>query len=576
MSKFGDFIKKQINKAFVEPAVTQVKKDYEEQIKQRDQVISKSLGMGGNLNSMAGTSFPLKAPMNFQVPSDFSAYNTMNRKYGGRVDFTTLRQFSEVYDVARACIQKRKRQITRMRWSVVAKDKKQTAKFSKQADNLITFFQQPGGKNTRFREFCDKMVEDILVLDAVCLWKDKSKKGDLIKYLNVDAATIRLKIYTDGSTPEPPDKAYEQIILGKSVGEWTTEEMIYDCMNPRTHSPYGFSPLEAFITGIDAALRSQLSNLDMLTEGNIPEGFWALPKEWKPQQIQEFQEFWDSLVAGNPRFQQRMKFMPGGEGTGFTPAKKPEDMRFQEYEMFLLKKMCALMDMQPQELGFTEKINRATGETQMDIGIKSGVEPMANFLKEIFDMIIRDDFGIEDLEFKWLDIAEKDQTASIERLKALIPLGVIGPDEAREEEGMDPIGLGPYVMTAAGPILVKDILTERPAYADPVENTDQANDKPVKQEEQQVEELYRWMRKATKDFKEKRDFRSFKSEVLDGSTVKIVSAKLGFAKSREDIRSIFTSVISEMKNEIVAAKAWQLKNDIEQITAKDYELTPQT
>jgi len=517
----SNFLVSFIKKKFVEPALEPLKTE----IKKKDEIIKTQQD---RIEGM---------PRLFESPNTYNLVPQFKRKFKGAVDFKTLRQLSERYDVARACINRRKRQVQKTDWHIIPSDPKtKPESVKKKIDEVTTFFQNPCGVNSRFRRFVDRIVEDLLVLDAVAIWKEVSRGGKLLKLVNVDAATIRLKINEDGSTPEPPEPAYEQVINGEVVARFTTDELIYDMMNPRTNTPYGLSPIESLILGIDAALRSQLYNLSMLTEGNVPEGFFSLPETWSPEQIREFQTWFDAQLAGNPKFQQRIKFMPGGKGVGLIQTKKPEDMKYMEYELFLLKKTCALFDVQPQEIGFTMDVNKATGEVQQEIQLRTGLEPLLNVLKEIFDNVIANDIGLPELEWEWVGLDRKDELRDAEKTKLLAPLGFIGGDEWRQQNDLEPIGLKPYIMTKDGPVFVEDLTSGKFQQQKKKEKEEKtANDS--------LTELNQWKRKVLNDFRKGRKFRKFEAKFIDDDVKKLIEAQLKFVKSRSDIGKVFDEQI---------------------------------
>ncbi len=377
---------------------------------------------------------------------------------------------------------------------------------------------------------------------------------------------------SDGSTPEPPDIAYQQFINGQKVSEFTTDEMLYVMLNPRSNTPYGLAPLETLILGVDAALRSQLYNLKLLTEGNAPEGFFSLPETWSPQQLKEFETYFNGTIAGNPRFQQRIKFMPGGKGVGYVPTKKPDEMRFLEYEKWLLMKCCAMFDVPPEEIGFTETVNKSTGEQQNQIAKNSGLEPMLQVLKENFDLIIQEDLGCPFLHLDWQSSDVKDEKKDAEISQILFPTGAISVDEWRVKNGLDPIGLEHYIQTPAGPILVKDFLEFGSLGVAPIEETPEPapKEKPENNKEQKIEELLRWKKKAITTIKEGKKPKKFDTDKIDKIEVQLIEAQLYLAKSKEDVRKIFEKFLSSARQEYIFEQSAKLKEDISK-TLREYE-----
>ena len=485
-------------------------------------------------------------PKTFDVPPNAVWY--FNQPVGGKrkpdasVDFPTLRGFSVVYDVARACINFRKGQIKNLDWNIVPRDeKKKPEAFAREIEALEKFFAEPY-RGVDFPTFIGRILEDLLVLDAIVLWKDRTYGGELKELIPVDAATIRIMIAEDGSLPEPPNPAYMQVIQGEVYGKYSTEEMIYKLMHARTTTPYGLSPLESLILGVDAAIRSQLANLSLLSEGNMPEGFYALPETWTPEQIKEFQTHFDLMVAGNPRFQSRLKFMPGGKGVGFTATKKAEEMRFLEYEKWLLLKTCALYDVQPSDIGYIEHVNRSEGANQREVGSERGLIPTARFLKQMFDQIIRNDFGLTDVVFQWQGLGQIDERLEIDKNDKLLSRGVITIDEIRVENGREPFNLPatqrPFVVATGGPILVEDIGKE---VDEPDEADLDAKDK--------LEEMVKMQRKALKYHRDGKPFR-FTPEYLDEAAAEQLTKAVNAAQTPEEIRTIFKGAIGTLPRRI--------------------------
>lgn len=553
------FIDRFIQKKIIEPAV----RPFQDKIKEQDKIIK--------IQQDKIPNSPQHFALPFGIQSDLSGGSI--RPWKKIIDFKTLRVFSERYDVARACINRRKRQVEGVDWWIEPVNKSEKAeKYKSQIELLTDFLKMPGGKFARFKEFTNELIEDLLVLDAGVVWKEKTRGGRINKLVTVDSSTIRLRVMGDGSTPEPPDKAFEQWIQGKKVADFTTDEMIYLMMNPRSNTPYGLSPLECLVLGVDAALRSQLYNLNMLTEGNIPEGFLAVPDTWSPQQIKEFEMWFNAKIAGNPREQQRIKIIPGGKGGGYTPTKKPDEMRFLEYEKWLLLKTCAIFDIPPHEIGFTEKLPLATAKSQHEVALKFGLTPMLETLKEFFNMIIQEDFGFKNLEFMFHSLDKKDELREAKKFEKLVPLGIVSVDEVRQQNDLEPIGLPHYIKTPSGPVLVKDILKNSESNNGKGKGKEKEKDDDGSKE---IKELEQWRRKSLGDFKAKRKFRSFESQFIGVGTKELIKARLCFVKTRNDVRKIFDEQIDIAKSDYIFKEAHKLKDSINE-TLKGYELATET
>ena len=498
----------------------------------------------------------------------FYGYPFMNtkRKQGSGIDFDTLRTFSVTYDVVRACINFRKRQISNLDWSIVPVDEKaNTKKLEKRAEEIRSFFLEPA-HNTDFTAFVDKIIEDLLVIDGVVLWKDKTYGGDLKELLNVDSATIRMKIAEDGTLPEPPETAYQQIIAGELQGEYTTNEMIYKIMNPRTNTVYGLSPLESMIIGVDTAMKSQLYNSSMLSEGTVPEGFFSLPDTWTGDQIKDFQVWFDSMMSGSLSNTPRIKFMPGGKGVGYTPAKKPEDMRFIELEKWLLMKTCAMFDVQPQDIGYTENINYNNSQMQGQKSNERGLIPTASFLKRMFNEIIRKDFEETELKFEWMGLQAIDEDFELTRAEKLLRAGAMTIDELRLAQGLEPFGTEasskPLIFTASGAVTLDSVTAE-------VEE-EEIIPQDEKEEEDELKEMIRWERKCMNYIKDGRGLPEFETKIIDKTAQNLIKAQLSFCKSKDEVRAVFKPFKVSLQNQKIVDKAVDLRHDVAALKRTKY------
>ena len=498
----------------------------------------------------------------------YGAYGSYRSKpNSGGVSFQTLRKFSKQYDVARAAINRRKRQLNQLQWDIVSADP--TVKVNEnQAREVKQIFKGIGGYKVRFREFIDTMVEDLLVLDAVSIYKRPTMGGKLYNLQVVDAATIKLKVDASGGTPEPPEIAYVQVIRGKEEASFTADEMYYEMLNPRTESPYGLSPLESMILTISTALKSQTANLTMLSEGNIPEGYFGVPDTWSPDKIKEFQEVWDSAIEGNPSAQSKIKFGPQGTYERFI---KPEDMRFKELQEWLMKTTCMMFEIPPQELGFTETVNRATGEVQQDIGRSSGLIPLANFFEEIFTDVIQVDLGHPDLMFKFKGLENTNEKQKAEVSEIRIRSGYSTVDQERAIDGLDPLGIDePFVIGT--PTFLKGA-SEAPVAGSTTDqnSADQAgvNDSETQKSAEDVHiqlvtELRAFRKYALKRSIVGKNLLKFNSEVLPKTVVDEINTRLSKADNPEAVKAIFKEFMQDYQVDFLA-NVVELKKDLAKV-----------
>lgn len=492
--------------------------------------------------------------MQYRMPYIFNQQTNPDRKPGSDLPFTYLRRMAQLYPIARACINRRIRQITQLEWDITTIDSEaDEGAYKTQIEVVKQWLKKPMGHKTRFREFLTVLIDDLLTLDAISFEMQKTRKGDFMHLIPVDPTTIILRVTETGATPEPPNVAYEQVILGQVVAQFDTSQMLYESMNPRSYSPYGVSPLESLILQIEAAIRGTVYNLDYFKENNVPEGFITLPEDMatSKDQVEQWQEWFDALLAGDRQMIHRLKILPNG--SEYTAAKKPEDMAFEKFEMWILRQTCAMFDIQPQDIGITIDVNKATGEVQQGLGVQYGLMPLANFVKEILDVIVQEELGFTDLQFIWTNINPVDRKEEVEIAEKEIKMGAKSVDEYRIEQGLEPIGLGHYLVMGNQVVLVEDFLegetTMNPSTqaqtlnGQPNQSDDESANNELSDEEMErymIADLRKWKKCIISDIKAGRNIRKdFSSKYIPEDVNEYIMSQLPFTNTAEKAYVLF-------------------------------------
>jgi hypothetical protein len=332
--------------------------------------------LGYVMSGDAGWFGPL-APMSPQAPADVagrafdfpSGYNlvTRPRAYEG-TSFGELRALADSYDLIRLIVETRKDQIERLSWTVRARDRAAAAKSDPRVAAIAALFACPDGVHP-WTTWLRMVLEDLLVIDAPALYLRRTRDGRLCALEPLDGATIKRVIDDWGRTPAPPDPAYQQVLKGLPAVDYTTDELLYLPRNPRVHKVYGFSAVEQVQMTVSIALRRQIWQLQYYTEGNIPEALIGVPDTWTPDQIRQFQGYWDSLHEGNTAQRRHAKFVPGGVAKTFIPTREPALK--DPFDEWLARVVCYAFSVSPQP--FVAQVNRATAETAQDAALAEGL-----------------------------------------------------------------------------------------------------------------------------------------------------------------------------------------------------------
>lgn len=356
-------------------------------------------------------------------------YNLQTRPRSNEaVSFDQMRALADNYDILRLVIETRKDQMEKLQWTIKPKDDK--AKPDARCEELTKFFKKPDREHN-WTTWLRMLLEDLLVIDAPAIYPRPTLGGDLYALEPVDGATIKRVLDSYGRTPLPPEPAYQQILKGVPAIDYTRDELIYRPRNVRTNKVYGFSPVEQIIVTVNIALRRQANQLSYYTEGNVPNLLFQVPKEWNPDQIKQFQTWWDTVTQGESKHYGR--FIP--EGADPVEIKQPplKDM----YDEWLARVVCFCFSIEPTP--FVAQVNRAVAETSRQQSLAEGLAPLKNWVNDLIDDVIAERFGFDDLEFCWVDEEVTTPKEKAEITAIYVREKIITPDEARADMGRKPL-----------------------------------------------------------------------------------------------------------------------------------------
>jgi HK97 family phage portal protein len=403
-------------------------------------------------------SYPLVPPERERVRLwDFPVgYNTTYtpRSYEP-IGFDELRALAESHDITRLAIETRKDQVEKLEWVIKSRDERHPAPDAAiRIEQVTEFWRMPDGEQP-FATWLREALEDVLVLDAPAFEVRRNRGGDIVGIDVVDGSTIKVLVDDTGRRPQPPAPAYEQVIHGRPWRLLSDAELIYLPRNRRPHKAYGFSPVEQIVLTVNIGLRRQFMQLQHFTEGNVPPGLLSAPDGWNAEQIHQFQDWFDSILAGNTGSRSRLLWGPSGiKYQAFKEAPYKDD-----FDEWLARIVCYAFSLPPT--AFTPQVNRATAQTAQEAALAEGLAPLMGWVKRLVDSVIQKRMGHSDLEFAWSDVRPTDPKDQSVILTNYVKDGIFTLNEARGVLGLDPVEGGDATMfvTAQGPVLLHTMPT---------------------------------------------------------------------------------------------------------------------
>lgn len=358
-------------------------------------------------------------------------YNTsITRPRDSRTTFEQLRALADGCDVLRLAIETRKDQMCRLAWDIRYRGEKSSTNDAALQEE-IAFFRRPDGELS-WSSWLRMFLEEMFVTDALTIYPRRTLGGGLQGFEILDGATIKPVIDARGRKPRS-GVAFQQVIKGVPYANFTAQELVYEPRNRRIHKVYGYSPVEQVMMTVNTAIRRAIHQLAYYAEGNIPEAFMGVPPEWTPDQIVQFQDYWDTLLAGDSGRRRHMKFLPGDIARNFVQVR--ENVMKDEYDEWLARVICYAFSLPPTQ--FIRQMNRATAETSNVSSLEEGIEPTKLFVKEVMDTCL-EHRGRPDLEFvfQYESTLNRHQQAQIH--STYVDRGILSPNEVRKELGFDP------------------------------------------------------------------------------------------------------------------------------------------
>lgn len=370
-------------------------------------------------------------------------------RYDAEYTAAQLRNLAR-YPLARICIENNKDILTRMPWKIQLKplpgetNKKriERGKGDPQLKKLNDFFARPN-PDQDWSSFLRPVIEDMLVIDAGCIFIGRNKKGDVLELRWIDGASITRLVDEHGWTPRPPNPAYQQLWEGYPRTDLTTQQLLY---RPRNIAPrgsyssffYGFSPTEQVAEEIKIGIERLNYTLDFYTEGSIPNAMLFAPIDTPPDKIAEAQKIIDAALAGQLGKRRRLQIMQGFQQEGKTEQlHTPKEPQMADtFDDLHIRKIAFAYGTSPHRL--QRQMNRASAEQAQESADEEGTLPFLGWLKDIINEIVQVQMGSPDYECSFDPFVETNKLKLAQADEINVKYAMYSINEIREQHGDDP------------------------------------------------------------------------------------------------------------------------------------------
>jgi hypothetical protein len=397
-----------------------------------------------------------------QGHGNMAGWSTSKDQPQGVPNAFVLRNYADNDEWLRAGINVRRDQVSRAEVAVSPVDPKR--KYDKKIQySLELMMDQPNERRQNWTEMSASMVEDMIVLGRGAWSKSMTVDRKPTALYAEDASTIKVYPGWDGD-PNKPRYLYEEIGSSRKV-PLRNDEIIMPFLNPATYR-FSLSYVQVLMDTIKADLEATKQALRMMQQKPPPNAFQI--QNASSSQLEAMRDAYDRDIAG-----QKELFWFGGPtpATQYRLVYSAKENQFLEYQVYLVRKICALLQITPQQLGVTFDINKATAETMEGVGEDQGLIPILLLLEDYLNRELvadyapplpygRYDFAAVNLCITFPMVSEAARQLHMQESMAVYSKGLAGLPSitlnqvlaARGEEPVKNGGDTFYVMTKDGPM----------------------------------------------------------------------------------------------------------------------------
>lgn len=412
-----------------------------------------------------------------------------------------LRETERKNPVLGACTVLRLRQIRQ--FCMIAKDedtpgfrimledseKKPTAIEKKEMQSISKWFTTTGrtdfdgwdDREDSLHDVMSKMVREMMIIDQVAIEIRRDHKGDIVDFFVRDAATIR-KVTEGGFLgekgdinpasamlagdnyydqlvrakvqiiPEKKDIRYVQELQGRYVAAFTRKDLIFSTFNKRAdiqHSHYGYSLVEQSVAAITAFMYALAYNASQFNQGTMPKIALSFEEDqFSREELITLQDEWLANFQGL-HGAWRIPIL-NGKVKVIDLLKSPRDMEFMKYMEFAGALICAVMGVDPAEIGLrfaqAQNVMTENSEAKLMFSKDRGLHDLLHGIEDVFNKIMRLAGWSDKYVFKFAGISPQNKEVNSKlRKEAVETYKTV--NEIRAEEDLSPIEGGDILLS---------------------------------------------------------------------------------------------------------------------------------
>ena len=262
-------------------------------------------------------------------------------------------------EFVRAAIDIRKGQLEIAEWDLVPFSSEMPAPDKGLIQEIRARLESPNPGDVSFGSFISAVAEDLMVLDAGCVEKERQFNGEIAHLWPTDGAPIKVDRFWSG---DPAAPRYYYVPQPNIEVPLLNTDLIYMMIHRRAQMPIGIPYLETLKGAIDAELNGSLVNARQVLQA-APDGILDMGENARPEQVTSFRSYFEQELAG----QGALGFWGGTKGAKFIKFRGTnQEMQFLDWLRYEVSKIAVVFQLSPQDLAQMHDINRSQGEVQQE------------------------------------------------------------------------------------------------------------------------------------------------------------------------------------------------------------------
>lgn len=239
-----------------------------------------------------------------------------------------------------------------------------------------------------------------------------------------------------------------QVIRGRIERAFTEDELKVGMRNPTSdifNNGYAVCELELLVNLISSHLNTEYYNQAYFSQGFSAKGILHLKAPLNRRKIESIRQQWQHMIKGSRNSFQTPIFAGMDEVKWIPLTQNHSDIEFQGWLQYLIKMICAIYQIDPQEIGIGMKEDGSKGsglsgdntQEKIDLSRDKGLYPLLRFLENFINLNIIDDVD-PDFYLEFVGLREESRKEALDRQKEEVKFKKT-LNEVRAEDGLPPL-----------------------------------------------------------------------------------------------------------------------------------------